>query len=337
MKRLLLLAAFCLLPLCASAQKETGFFFGAGGGMNFGFDGSKFDDRPTSHNGAGWAGDFYLGGFFNPTLGVRAGYQGFGISDRYTDFGNRKFTYVHGDVLLRAHRNIVPYLHAGYLKIVNPTLGAGAGVAFPIHLGKHVSIIPDVKATTYSSRAFAGGQNNMAITISGTLGLAVRFGKQKPRAAEPTGIIYVPVRDTVQMRDTVEIQVRDTVQVQVRDTVYVPEVREPETISALALFDTDKSDLRSEALPELDKIAAWFFVHPDAKGTIEGHTDNTASAEHNQRLSERRALAVFMYLVDKGVNPDRLSFVGYGYTRPVAPNTTPEGRQKNRRVEIKVE
>ena len=112
---------------------------------------------------------------------------------------------------------------------------------------------------------------------------------------------------------------------------------EPETISALALFDTDKSDLRSEVLPELDKIAAWFKVHPDAKGRIEGHTDNTASPEHNQRLSERRALAVYMYLIEKGVAPERLSFVGYGLTRPIAPNTTAAGRQKNRRVEIHVE
>ena len=125
----------------------------------------------------------------------------------------------------------------------------------------------------------------------------------------------------------------------VKDTVYIApvEIREPETISALALFDTDKSDLRSEVLPELDKIAAWFKVHPDAKGRIEGHTDNTASPEHNQRLSERRALAVYMYLIEKGVAPERLSFVGYGLTRPIAPNTTAAGRQKNRRVEIHVE
>ena len=338
-----MIIALCVLPIAAFAQKDMGMFFGAGGGMNFGFDGQKYDDRPTSHNGAGYAGDFYMGGWLTPTIGLRAGYQGFGISDRYTDFGNRKYNYIHGDLLLRAHRNIIPYLHAGHVKIINPSLGAGAGIMFPIHLGKRVSIIPDIKTTAYSSRAYQTGNNNMAFTVSATLGLAVRFGGSKAKPKQPEyQENYVPapvpapdttvkvIRDTVVVHDVIEVKEV------VRDTVYVPEIREPETNSALALFDTDKSDLRPEVLPELDKIAAWFFVHPNAKGEIEGHTDNTAYPEYNQRLSERRALAVFMYLVGKGIDPERLSFTGYGQERPVAPNTTAEGRQKNRRVEIKV-
>ena len=74
-----------------------------------------------------------------------------------------------------------------------------------------------------------------------------------------------------------------------------------------------------------------------AKGHIEGHTDNTSSAAHNQTLSEKRAQAVYIYLVDKGVPADKLSYAGYGYSRPVASNDTPEGRQQNRHVEIWVE
>ena len=342
MKRLILFALMCLLPLCASAQKETGFFVGAGGGMNFGFDGSRYDDRETSHNGAGWAGDFYVGGFFNPTIGVRAGYQGFGISERYIDFGNRKYNYVHGDLLLRAHRNIIPYAHAGYVKIVNPSWGAGAGVMFPIHLGRRVSIIPDFKATAFNSRAFLTGQNNIAVALSATLGIAIRLGRITPpsqtKVVPPADIQFVYVRDTVVRQETVKEVVKEVEVVHDTVTVYVrPEIREPESISALALFDTDKYNLRKEVLPELDKIAAWFLVHPNAKGRIEGHTDNTATAKHNQTLSENRARAVYEYLVEAGVPASRLSYIGYGLTRPVAPNTTPEGRQKNRRVEIHVE
>jgi OmpA-OmpF porin, OOP family len=77
--------------------------------------------------------------------------------------------------------------------------------------------------------------------------------------------------------------------------------------------------------------------------TIEGHTDSIGSESYNQRLSERRALAVKHYLVSRGVAGDRLDTVGYGESRPVAPNKTPdgkdnpEGRAMNRRAELKVQ
>ena len=70
---------------------------------------------------------------------------------------------------------------------------------------------------------------------------------------------------------------------------------------------------------------------------IEGFTDSTGSAEFNQGLSERRALAVRSALVDAGVSPQRISTEGYGMARPVADNSTPEGRQRNRRVEIVIQ
>jgi len=76
--------------------------------------------------------------------------------------------------------------------------------------------------------------------------------------------------------------------------------------------------------------------------TIEGHTDSIGSDAYNQRLSERRAAAVKQYLVSKGVGADRLTTVGRGEKDPVAPNTTPdgkdnpEGRAMNRRAELKV-
>jgi len=333
MKRLFLIFALCALSFSAAAQKETGVFFGVGAGMNFGFDGLTYDDRPTSHNGAGWAVDAYVGGWLNPTLGLRGGWQGFSISDRYTDFGNRRYNYVHGDLLIRAHRNVIPYVHGGYVRIVNSSIGGGAGVVFPIHLGKHVMIIPDIKLNVYPSRAFGVYERNLAATVSATVGVAFRFGgKKKPvvaeqRAVAPVMPVVEVVHDTVVVKETV------------RDTVIIREQVQPvelERISALAMFDSNKADLRPDALPELDKVAEWFASHPEAEADIEGHTDNTASANYNQTLSERRAKAVREYLISKGISPDRLSYAGYGYSRPVAPNDTPEGRQKNRRVEIKV-
>lgn len=338
-----IILALACIATAAAAQNGSGVFLGAGAGMNFGFDGYKYDDRPTSHNGAGWAGDFYLGGWLNSWLGARAGYQGFGISDRYTDFGNRKYGYIHGDVLLRVHRNIIPYLHGGYVTVANSSFGGGAGIAFPIHLGEVVSIVPDLKATCYSGRAFDAGQNNLATTVSATVGLAFSFGRRKHKKAADTvdPVELMPAVDAFPSKDSVKV-VRDTVVIkeivrEVRvDTVYVqPKLHE--TISAKALFDTDSAVLRPEASADLDRIAEWLQAHPETSALVEGHTDSTASAAYNQGLSERRAQAVYNYLCCKGISSERLSYKGFGLTRPVATNGTEEGRQLNRRVEIRAE
>jgi outer membrane protein OmpA-like peptidoglycan-associated protein len=74
--------------------------------------------------------------------------------------------------------------------------------------------------------------------------------------------------------------------------------------------------------------------YPNSKFRIEGHTDDVGSDANNQTLSENRAYAVRQYFVDKGIDPSRLTFVGYGETRPRDTNATPEGRSRNRRVEI---
>jgi outer membrane protein OmpA-like peptidoglycan-associated protein len=70
------------------------------------------------------------------------------------------------------------------------------------------------------------------------------------------------------------------------------------------------------------------------KVSINGHTDNVSGAEFNQTLSENRAKAVYDYLVSKGVDSSRLTYKGYGLTKPLASNDTEEGRAKNRRTEF---
>ena len=75
--------------------------------------------------------------------------------------------------------------------------------------------------------------------------------------------------------------------------------------------------------------------HPELKILIEGHTDNSGVAAHNQTLSEQRAAAVKAYLVGKsGIDGARLQSQGFGATKPAASNATAEGRQSNRRVEL---
>lgn len=105
------------------------------------------------------------------------------------------------------------------------------------------------------------------------------------------------------------------------------------TFSAGVLFDFDKADLRPEAGAELDSLVIFLKKYPNAELGIAGHTDDVGSDEYNLELSERRAKAVFDYLISKGIPAERLRSRGFGESRPVADNATEEGRQKNRRVE----
>ena len=101
-------------------------------------------------------------------------------------------------------------------------------------------------------------------------------------------------------------------------------------------FDFDKSTLRNESFPELERLLKLLNDYPTLKIEISGHTDNKGSAAYNKTLSENRAKTVVDYLVGKGIGKDRLTFAGYGFDKPVATNDTDEGRQLNRRTEFKI-
>ena len=102
------------------------------------------------------------------------------------------------------------------------------------------------------------------------------------------------------------------------------------------LFDTGKYNLRPEAREKLAKLSGIVLGHPGLLLAVEGHTDSVGSDELNQKLSEQRAKAVCDYLIEQSVAESSVSSKGFGKTQPVADNTTPTGRQKNRRVEIVV-
>ena len=112
-------------------------------------------------------------------------------------------------------------------------------------------------------------------------------------------------------------------------------------LAADVLFDFDKWDLRPEAGPALEKVVAVLQAYPKAAVLIEGHTDGKGNDQYNQKLSERRADSVRGWLAGHGVGA-AMTTHGWGKSRPVAPNTKPngaddpDGRQKNRRVEITV-
>lgn len=117
--------------------------------------------------------------------------------------------------------------------------------------------------------------------------------------------------------------------------VFLKKVEKKRWVFPSVQFDTDKYNIKPEYQKLLDEAVGILKKHPSIKLRIEGHTDSRASEGYNQTLSENRAKAVMEYLVNKGISPSRLTTVGYGLSRPVAPNTTPAGMAKNRRAELK--
>ncbi len=102
------------------------------------------------------------------------------------------------------------------------------------------------------------------------------------------------------------------------------------------LFDFNKAELKSSALPNITTLAQFLQENPDRKVIVEGYTDSVGSASYNQGLSERRAESVRRALLRAGVDPARVVAQGYGKEYPVADNSSNSGRAQNRRVEVTI-
>ena len=100
------------------------------------------------------------------------------------------------------------------------------------------------------------------------------------------------------------------------------------------LFDFDKYNIKPQYYNLLDEAAGVFVNNPGLRVRMEGHTDSIGTAEYNMKLSLRRANAVKDYMIKKGIAKERLSAEGFGFTQPIAPNDTKEGRALNRRVQL---
>ncbi len=139
---------------------------------------------------------------------------------------------------------------------------------------------------------------------------------------------FVPLSENIDLQELKEYKEIE------RDLYLVPmEVGVPFRLNNI-FFDFDKSVLKKESFPELDRMLQLMNENPDMTFEVAGHTDWIGSDEYNFGLSQRRADAVLNYFLKNGINASRLSAVGYGESRPIATNATDEGRAKNRRVEL---
>ena len=372
-KFIFLAAALLSLGFVASAQEERDdrwVFVGTGVGMNVGFDGQQFYDRENSHVGAGLANDSYFGYMFSDWGGVRAGFQGLSISNKFTDFGSKRYEYLHADMLIRAGKSVVPYVHIGVGRIDNFAFGGGAGIMFPLHITKRIAIVPDFKATAYNNRIYAGAKNLPSAVVSATLGLSINLwknpGKKVKELQEEVKVQKQEIQEqqkNLKAKDEALKAKDEALRAQeeamkniqrpdiVRDTVLVTKIQHDTvvvntityvpneiitTLHADALFDTASDVIKPEDYDQLEAVVKWLQDNPDVGIIVEGHTDNVGGKDFNINLSLRRAQSVKTFLVRRGIRPSLITIEGYGYSRPVADNKTEEGRQQNRRVEVRI-
>ncbi len=120
------------------------------------------------------------------------------------------------------------------------------------------------------------------------------------------------------------------------DVLLQPIERDEVMVLRNIFFAFDSFELLPDSKPELNYLLDIMKRNPEMRIEIGGHTDDRGSDDYNQRLSEQRAKAVVDYLISKGIDTGRLTWIGYGKSKPIAPNNTPEGRALNRRTEAKI-
>lgn len=228
------------------------------------------------------------------------------INDKFSAFGRLGMQYAQakdeftgtGAVGTPANPNI-------NFKRGNYKAGVGVQYDFNLNLGMRA------EAERYR---IDDGVGNLGDINMYSVGLVYRFAEKKPapKAAAPARVVAAaPV------------------------FIVVPVVKKQQYCSILDLsFEIKQENVDRGDKEKLAVVGTFMNKYPDTTAVIEGHTDNVGTNEYNQKLSQERADSVVKYLVDElHVAPSRLSAVGYGETRPIADNSTEEGKQANRRIE----
>lgn len=174
---------------------------------------------------------------------------------------------------------------------------------------------------------------------------AVKTGKEYTvkTGAEGKAQVLLPEGDTydVSYRDFVDQVEYTRVEIPLEPGMFTYDLLikyEPEKVFTLedVYYDTGKATLKPESYKSLNELAELLKAKPSMKIEIAGHTDSDGEDETNLKLSQDRANSVVKYLISKGIASSRLTAKGYGETQPVASNTTEEGKQKNRRTEVRI-
>jgi OOP family OmpA-OmpF porin len=193
-----------------------------------------------------------------------------------------------------------------------------------------VGVIPDLPVSL--SKVSKDGSEHLMTTTKtdkeGAFHFQVEQGNKYKISAEKNGFYNTKLAvstDTITKAKTIDINL--AVKPLTKNAIVISNI----------YYETDKADLRPESTQSLDKeLVGLLLDNPQLIIEISSHTDEIGSNDYNLRLSQRRAESVVNYLISKGISKDKLKAKGYGETKPIATNATPEGRQKNRRTEFKI-
>ena len=240
------------------------------------------------------------------------------LSQRFSLLGRAGVNYTHTDTTFSGNRLAGVTSCGQEQKKAGPSLGLGLEYKFSEALA--------VRAEAIRSRVSDAVGNRGDVDLY-VMSLVYKMGRPAAAAVVPMAPAPAPV---VEAPAPVVVEAAP-----VPKAAPVP-TSEKVSFAAEALFDFDKSIVKPQGKAALDDLLAKLQgMNTEVMVTV-GHTDSIGSDDYNQKLSQRRAEAVKAYIVSKGVDPSRVYTEGKGETKPVADNTTAEGRAKNRRVTVEV-
>ena len=162
-------------------------------------------------------------------------------------------------------------------------------------------------------------------------------GGKFDREVSTTGWYMISASAEGYLNATDSIEIADNLMSPFTRDVYLSPVEVGTTVRLRNIyFDFDKTTLKKESYPELNKVVDFLKVNPNVEVEIAGHTDNKGSDDYNVNLSQGRSQAVVDYIISQGINDFRLSAKGYGERKPIDTNDSDTGRATNRRVEFTV-
>ena len=222
---------------------------------------------------------------------------------------------------LMPESSIVPYLAAGAGGITYDPSAKGVDTSTDFManygLGLKYFIMPTVALRGDVRHVIGCNECETSNNLLYTIGLAFAFGGKEEAPPPPPPAPAPEVKQEVAPLPAP-----------------VPKEEQGTYVFRNIYFDFNKATIKPESEPILDEVSDFLKANPAMKMEIQGHTDSKGTAAYNLKLSERRAASVKDYLVKNGIASNRLTTKGYGLTKPVATNSTEEGRAKNRRVEF---
>jgi outer membrane protein OmpA-like peptidoglycan-associated protein len=187
-----------------------------------------------------------------------------------------------------------------------------------IQKGEQILFVDAKTGTTYKGVTDASGKFDIKIPGGVTYDIKIKsFGE-----AADYNSLEIPALG----ENEIYTQMQLTIQIEQAKTITLDNV----------FFDTGKATLTKASFKELDELVEFMKLKEELKIELAGHTDDVGAEEPNLKLSQARADAVKRYLVSKGISSSRVVAKGYGEGLPVASNDTAEGRQKNRRTEVRI-